>query len=137
MNQPDEPAMRWLSVAEAAPRLGLTVDGLRSRIKRGLVTTRKGNDGRLVVNVAVDSTDPGHDPVHEPATAGAPEPEPLPDLLPDLLEARDRAAGAEAALAEVRAVLGREQARGDRLEAELAEARKPALVRLLEALRRR
>ena len=113
------------------------MDGLRSRIKRGLVTTRKGNDGRLVVNVAVDSTDSGHDPVHEPAVAGLPDPEAERDLLPDLLEARDRAARAEAALAEVRAVLSREQARGDRLEAELAEARKPALVRLLEAFRRR
>jgi hypothetical protein len=137
MNQPDEPAMRWLSVAEAAPLLGLTVDGLRSRIKRGLAKTRKGNDGRLVVNVAVDSADPGHDPVHEPAVDSPPDPEPPPDLLPELLEARDRAARAESALAEVRAVLSREQARADRLEAALAEARKPALVRLLEALRRR
>ena len=137
MNQPDEPAMRWLTVAEAAPLLGLTVDGLRSRIKRGLVTTRKGNDGRLVVNVAVDSADPGHEPVHEPAVTGPPDSEVERDLLPELLEARDRAARAEAALAEVRTALGREQARGDRLEAELAEARKPALVRLLEALRRR
>ena len=137
MNQPDEPAMRWFAVAEAAPRLGLTVDGLRSRIKRGLVTTRKGNDGRLVVSVAVDSANPGHEPVREPAVDGAPDPEAAPDLLPELLEARDRAARAEAALAEVRAVLSREQARGDRLEAELAEARKPALVRLLEAFRRR
>ncbi len=137
MNQPDEPAMRWLSVAEAAPRLGLTVDGLRSRIKRGLVTTRKGNDGRLVVNAAVDSPDPGHDPAHEPVVDSSPAPAAGRDLLPELLEARDRAARAEAALAEVRAVLGREQARGDRLEAELAEARKPMLLRLLEAVRRR
>jgi hypothetical protein len=36
MDQLNEPAMTWLTVAEAAPRMGLTVDGLRSRIKRGL-----------------------------------------------------------------------------------------------------
>ena len=45
----------WLGVAEAAPLLGLTVDGLRSRIRRGLVTTRKGNDGRLLVSVSANA----------------------------------------------------------------------------------
>ena len=34
-------------------------------------------------------------------------------------------------------MLERKIARGDRLEAQLAEARKPALVRLLEGFRRR
>jgi hypothetical protein len=68
---------------------------------------------------------------------GSDDREPERDLLPDLLEARDRAARAEAALVEVRAALAREQARADRLEAELAEARKGWLERLLEAVRRR
>ncbi len=136
--------MTWLTVAEAAPRMGLTVDGLRSRIKRGLAKTRRGNDGRVLVNVAMNGSEFGRGPSHEPAMAGSADHEPERDLLPDLLEARDRAARAEAALAEVRAALAREeaarereQARGDRLEAELAEARKGWLERLLEAVRRK
>jgi hypothetical protein len=50
-------------VAEAAPLLGLTVDGLRSRIRRGLVTTRKGNDGRLLVSVSANARATGHEQV--------------------------------------------------------------------------
>jgi hypothetical protein len=148
MNQSDEPATHWLTVAEAAPRLGLTVDGLRSRIKRGLATTRKGNDGRLFVNVAMNGAsqgdEPGHDPGHEPAVARSDGHDADRDLLHDLLEARDRAARAEAALVEVRAALQREhaarereEARADKLAAELAEARKPWVVRVVEALRQR
>src|SRR5688572_3991061 len=51
----------WLPISEAAPRLGVTVDGLRSRIRRGLVTPKKGNDGRLLVAVSMDSTATGHE----------------------------------------------------------------------------
>ncbi len=40
-------------------------------------------------------------------------------------------------LAEMRSTVALERERADRLAAELAEARKPALVRLLEAFRRR
>jgi len=40
-------------------------------------------------------------------------------------------------LAELRSTVALERERADRLAAELAEARKPALVRLLEAFRRR
>ena len=40
-------------------------------------------------------------------------------------------------LAEARTALSAERARADRLEAALAEARKPALLRLLEAMRRK
>jgi hypothetical protein len=53
----------WLPISEAAPRLGLTVDGLRSRVRRGLITSRKGNDGRLLVAVSMDSAATGHEPV--------------------------------------------------------------------------
>jgi hypothetical protein len=49
MDVGEDVATVWLSIAEAAPRLGVTVDGLRSRVRRGLVTPRKGNDGRLLV----------------------------------------------------------------------------------------
>jgi hypothetical protein len=152
---------RWLKLAEAAPQLGLTIDGLRARIKRGQITTRKGNDGRLLVSVAAN--EPSHEPSHEPAQNGSgtghePAQEPAGtgsdgpghDLLPDLLDARERAARAEGELAGLRealatearrstdlqAVLELERARADRLEAALAEARKGWLERVLEALRR-
>ena len=52
-------------------------------------------------------------------------------------EARIETLGAhhEELLAELRSTLALERERADRLAAELAEARKPALVRLLEAFR--
>jgi hypothetical protein len=158
-----EPAMdqgegeRWLSVAEAAPQLDLTVDGLRSRIKRGQVTTRRSNSGRLLVSVAMNGSDPGHDHSrelapngsdhshdqgHEPAANGSVEPDH--DLLSDLLAARERAARAEGELAaearrstDLMAVITDLRADRDRLAAELALARKGWLERLLEAVRGR
>jgi hypothetical protein len=54
-------------------------------------------------------------------------------LLSTLAEVRIE----NARLVELRAVLGREQARGDRLEVALVEARKGWLERLIEAVRRR
>jgi hypothetical protein len=41
----------WLPLAEAASRLGVTVDSLRKKASRGLVEHRKGNDGRITVLV--------------------------------------------------------------------------------------
>jgi hypothetical protein len=148
---------RWLKLAEAAPQLGLTIDGLRARIKRGQITTRKGNDGRLLVSVAANGAEPSHEPTHEPAQNGsgaghesAHEPAgtgsdgPGHNLLPDLLDARERAARAEGELAaearrsiDLLAVIGDLRTDRDRLAAELAEARKGWLERLLEAVRRR
>jgi hypothetical protein len=42
----------WLPLAEASQRLGITVDALRKRARRGLVEARRGNDGRIVVLVS-------------------------------------------------------------------------------------
>ena len=67
----NEVATAWLTVAKAAPRLGLTPDGLRSRIKRGQISARRGNDGRLLVGVALNGSDPGHDQGHDPAQNGS------------------------------------------------------------------
>jgi hypothetical protein len=155
---------RWLKLAEAAPQLGLTIDGLRARIKRGQITTRKGNDGRLLVSVAANGAEPSHEPSHEPtqngSEAGHESAHELAgtgsdgaghNLLLDLLDARERAARAEGELAGLRealatearrstdlqAVLELERTRADRLEAALAEARKGWLERVLEAIRRR
>src|SRR3954453_6634773 len=61
MDVGEDAATVWLTIAEAAPRLGVTVDGLRSRIRRGLVTPKKGNDGRLLVPVSTNGDATGHD----------------------------------------------------------------------------
>lgn len=45
---PDESG-RWLPIAEAAAALHTTVDGLRKRIARGTLQSRKGNDGAISV----------------------------------------------------------------------------------------
>jgi hypothetical protein len=41
----------WLPLAEAAQRLGTTVDALRKRVRRELVLSRRGQDGRIEVLV--------------------------------------------------------------------------------------
>src|SRR3954465_9962389 len=54
MTQPDETTASptvLLPLAEAASRLGLHPSALRSRIRRGLVMAKKGNDGRILVEV--------------------------------------------------------------------------------------
>jgi hypothetical protein len=128
MTQGSEPATLWLKVTEAAPHLGLTLDGLRSRIKRGQVTTRRGNDGRLLVSVAPNGADHSHDqsrelspnssgtvrePSHEPALNGSAEPDH--DLLADLLAAHERAARVEGELAGMREALATEARRSAEL----------------------
>jgi hypothetical protein len=50
----------WLPLAEASQRLGITVDALRKRARRGLVEARRGNDGRIVVLVS-DQTASGQE----------------------------------------------------------------------------
>lgn len=57
MDDPDashDASTVFLPVSEAASRLGLTPAGLRSRIRRRLVTTRKGNQGQWLVEVPRD-----------------------------------------------------------------------------------
>ena len=132
---------------------------MRARIKRGQITTRKGNDGRLLVSVAANGAEPSHEPAQNGSEAGHESAHELAgtgsdgaghNLLLDLLDARERAARAEGELAGLRealatearrstdlqAVLELERARADRLEAALALARKGWLERLIEVLRR-
>jgi DNA-binding Lrp family transcriptional regulator len=56
-----------LPLAEAAPRLGLHPSALRSRIRRGLVTAKKGNDKRILVEVPANAR-----PIHD-ETVASPE----------------------------------------------------------------
>jgi DNA-binding transcriptional MerR regulator len=41
----------WLPLGEASQRLGISVDALRARVRRGLVEHRKDNNRRIVVLV--------------------------------------------------------------------------------------
>lgn len=45
----DDQTTAWLPLDKAAQRLGTTVDALRKKVRRGLVESRKGNDGRIMV----------------------------------------------------------------------------------------
>jgi hypothetical protein len=57
---PGQDTRRRLSVAEAADALGVTVDAIRSRVKRGTIAhERKG--GRVYVLLGDDESRPGHD----------------------------------------------------------------------------
>ena len=47
----------WLRLGEAATRLGTTVDAVRSRIRRGSLEARRGNDGRIRVMVPTGELD--------------------------------------------------------------------------------
>mgnify|MGYP000199166388 CR=1 FL=1 len=51
----DEPG-DWVSLVDASSRLGVSVDALRSRARRGMITMRRGNDGRLQVRVLASQT---------------------------------------------------------------------------------
>jgi hypothetical protein len=113
-------------------------DALRAMIRRGKLQGRKNNAGQRLVQIS-----PGmlaeSDSADGPDMAGV-----VAELRDELLEARVAAARAEAErdsavanLADARATIERERARGDRLEAALAEARRPWLAKVLEGLRRR
>jgi chromosome segregation ATPase len=126
---------RWMSLADASKALAVTVDALRHRVRKGELTSRRGNDGRVQVLVGGEL----------PASVEQPEASAeLALLRQELADASSRAARAEGELAGLREALARAdnalgQTRGDLAEArqELAEARKGWLERLLEAVRRR
>jgi hypothetical protein len=141
MDMGEDVGTTWLPIVEAAPRLGVTVDGLRSRVRRGLVTPRKGNDGRLLVPVSMNGAATGHDQSVDTVSGHEDALDELraenTDLRVTIARIEERSAAGERREGELVAALAKVEARADALAAELAEARKPALLRLIEALRRR
>src|SRR4051794_39034228 len=113
-------------------------DALRAMIRRGKLQGRKNNAGQWLVQIPpgmLAESDSADDPDMAGGVAG---------LRDELLEARGAAARAEAErdsavanLADARSTIERERVRGDRLEAALAEARRPWLAKVIEGLRRR
>jgi hypothetical protein len=147
MDGPEDGSTAWLPIAEAAPRLGLTVDGVRSRIRRGLVTTRKGNDGRTLVAIFIVEAANGHDQsldASKPVTHDQVSHDEADELRAEVVELRVKLARVEERLnASERREMDLQirvddlRTERDQLGFDLAEARKPLLLRLLEALRRR
>ena len=133
---------------EAASRLGWHPDRVKSALRRGRLQARKNNAGKWMV--LVPPVIPGRangSAVSRPddtADGMAADPATKPADDPAVIEAMLAAARAEGALTELRGTvtelrqaLDHERARSDRLEAALAEARRPWLARMIEGLRRR
>jgi hypothetical protein len=128
--RPEDAPGEWVSVREAARRLRVDPKTVRDRIRAGTLRAKvSGNRGRLVWVTEPPREPPGEDE------------EPPGNLLDELREAlaeervgRARAEGRAEVLA---GGLVKAEARVERLEAELAEMRRPWLARVLAAWRRR
>jgi hypothetical protein len=134
----------WLTYQEAAERLGWRLWRLKSRARREGWEVRERNRGGHLVRLpgellAEPRQSRGNGKAGDHAVA-----EPDPDVVEMVAELRERLGRAEGELAaELRhsqglaEALSRAEARADQLALELAEVRKPMLVRLVEAIRRR
>ena len=146
MAEPAAEPELWLTYQEAAERLGWRLWRLKSRARREGWEVRERNRGghlvRLPGELAAEpqqSLSNGNGRADDHAVA-----EPDPDMLEMVAELRERLGRAEgelaakdALVATLTAALAKAEARAERLAAELAEARRPLLLRLLEAVRRK
>jgi hypothetical protein len=136
----DEPAdevTAWVTVSEAASRLKLTPYGIKSRIRRGTLRARQGNDRRLLVGIPADLPAAAEDeaadlPVdrfdeqHQETEAEVEYWRTLAqEARLDAARLEERLAAAERREADLSATVSAERVRADRLEAVLAEARRP------------
>jgi hypothetical protein len=163
----DEPAGRWVPLAQAVRELHVSRAAVYRRIRAGTLVSRpRGNRGLEVLverderdkdrddrgRIANRSEDLSRDDRRDDGLAAARHAliqleerlrvdDELRATLAEERAARARAEGELAAkdalVATLTAALGKAEARGDRLEAALVEARRPWLARLLEAVRRR
>ena len=131
-------AGQWLSQSEAALRLGWKLNRVIAARRSGRLQARKGNRGEWLVLVPAGletEPEPSPDPAETELVAE------LREEMAELKHSLGRAEGrAEALLQQASSLaenLSGERARGDRLEAALAEARRPLLLRLVDGLRRR
>jgi crotonobetainyl-CoA:carnitine CoA-transferase CaiB-like acyl-CoA transferase len=129
----DEPP--WLTMSEAAAQSGLHRDAIRSRARRGLIPSKRGNRGQWLVQLtaaAMATSDQGDD--HDLAMVVA-------DLQAEVTELREALARAEAtrdaAMTTAKATVETKDILIIELQKMLAETRRGWLERLLEAVRRR
>jgi hypothetical protein len=123
----------WLSLSEAAELTRLDREALRSRARRGLIPSRKGNRGQLLIQVPADLADghsrdddrDGRDADRELAGMRAA----MTDLSAEVGELRVALARAEADRDAAKAIASAELAAKDQVIAELramlAELRRP------------
>ena len=138
----DDPPGEWVSVAEAARRLRISPRAVRDRVKHRSLTARpRGNAGREVFlpGTASSRETTGETAAILPGASGEEAPRPpretsAADAVAELRHALGRAEGELAAELRRSADLA---ATVEHLRAELAEARRPWLARVLEGLRRR
>jgi hypothetical protein len=129
----------WLTLGEAVAATGWKPERIRSLARHGTMPRKRGN-GRdwlyqvtpeLVAARAEERADTTADPragTDETArwqAVAAELREELAEVQAGLARAEERAAGKDAVLAELRAQIEREIARGDALAVELAKARRP------------
>jgi hypothetical protein len=120
-------------MGEAARRLGISERAVRNRMRRGTLEWRpRGNRGREVLVPSGSGTAPGAEAAD--ADAGR---EDMVDLLVLVGRLQERLGAAEGMRDLFRKRAEEAEARADRLEAALAEARRPWLAKVLEGLRRR
>jgi hypothetical protein len=163
--EPGDGPGEWLSIAEAARRIGVTPKAIRNRLERGTLEWRSaGNHGREVF--IRPGTEPGGRPDDQPKDGQGTDPDYSPGDRPETvslmvqvarleerqaaIEARAQAevealrgqleveiAARNAVIEQVREALAKAEARADRLEVALAEARRGWLERLIAAAWRR
>jgi hypothetical protein len=123
----------WLGLTEAAELTGLDREALRSRARRGLLPSRKGNRGQLLIQVPADLAD-GHDHADDRDDRGADRDlagmrAAMTDLSAEVGELRVALARAEADRDAAKAIATAELAAKDQVIAELrtmlAELRRP------------
>lgn len=109
----------WLGLSEAAAVTGLAREAVRARARRGLIPSRKGNDGRIVVQI----------PAGLAAEAGQGEAGLLAELTAEVADLREALARAvaerDAAMAVRMAEVAAKVELIEELRAMLADARRP------------
>ncbi len=127
-HQGSDEAAPWLALSDAASRLGVSVDALRSRIRRGSLRARRGNDNRLFVQVPVNLRLVGDEDSDE-ARQVDDQSDLVAELQHEIGDLRERLARAEErARAAEEAAAVKVAAKNDliaELKAMLAEARQP------------
>jgi hypothetical protein len=122
----------WLPLGEASQRLGISVDALRARVRRGLVEHRKDNNRRIVVLVG-DQAPPSRSPVGDKSMSSR---QLVGDESADRMRQERDEASAEADHWRAQAEQARIEAAGYKAQAEAKEVLITELRELLAAARR-
>ena len=128
---------RWLSIPDAARALGVSPRAIRGRIKRRTLESRpRGNTGLEVYLPAKIEAEAQAEPADEVDGELARLRDELAGAIEAEAEARVAVARAEGEVGALRQALDWERQRGDRLDRELGELRRPWFARWIAELRR-